>query len=37
MVSQEVPSWNQLVECLQGLESLRATGREAPWNRSEAS
>ena len=32
MVSHEVPNWNQLVECLRGLESLRAVGRDAPWN-----
>ncbi len=37
MVNQGVPSWNQLVECLRGLEALREVGQDAPWNTSEAS
>ena len=32
MVSQEVPSWNQLVEWFGGLEGLRAAGCDAPEN-----
>jgi hypothetical protein len=37
MVNHEVPSWNQAIEWLRNLESLRTALRGTPANRQEAS